>query len=82
MPEPLAVSFGRAVRAARQRAQLTQEQVAHAVELPLEAYGRMEHGVLLPSIQTLVRLSRVLRTPIDALLSQALSEPSQPPSTS
>jgi transcriptional regulator with XRE-family HTH domain len=81
MPELFAASFGKAVRAARQRAQLTQEQVAQAIELPLVAYGRLERGLLLPSVSTLVRLSQSLRTPTDVLLGNVLLEPSQPTST-
>jgi transcriptional regulator with XRE-family HTH domain len=81
MPELFAASFGKAVRAARQRAQLTQEQVARASELPLVAYSRLERGLLLPSVRTLVRLSQFLRTPTDVLLGNVLQEPSQPTST-
>jgi transcriptional regulator with XRE-family HTH domain len=73
MPELFAASFGKAVRAARQRAQLTHEQVAEAIELPLVAYGRLERGLLMPSVRTLVRLSQLLRTPTDVLLGNDLS---------
>jgi transcriptional regulator with XRE-family HTH domain len=81
MPELFAASFGKAVRAARQQAQLSQEQVARAIELPLVAYSRLERGLLLPSVRTLVRLSQLLRTPTDVLLGNVLPEPSQPTST-
>ncbi|WP_224364366.1 helix-turn-helix domain-containing protein [Hyalangium versicolor] len=81
MPELFAAAFGKAVRAARQRAQLTPEQVARAIELPPVAYGRLERGLLLPSVQTLVHLSQLLRTPTDVLMGHVLPEPSQPAST-
>jgi transcriptional regulator with XRE-family HTH domain len=81
MPELFAASFGKAVRAARQRAQLTPEQVAHALELPPLAYSRLERGLLLLSVERLVRLSQLLRTPTDVLLGNVLPESSQPPST-
>jgi transcriptional regulator with XRE-family HTH domain len=77
MPKLFAMSLGKAVRAARQRAQLTQDQVAQAIGLPAIAYGRMERGLLVPSLRTLVRLSQLLRTPTDVLLGNGLSGASQ-----
>jgi transcriptional regulator with XRE-family HTH domain len=73
MSELFAMSLGKAVRAARQRAQLTQDQVAQAIDLPPLAYGRLERGLLVPSVRTLVRLSQLLRTPTDVLLGNDLS---------
>ena len=81
MSELFAASFGKAVRAARQRAQLTQDQVAQSIELSPLAYGRMERGLLVPSVRTLVRLSQLLRTPTDVLLGNDLSGSSSAPST-
>lgn len=81
MLELFAASFGKAVRAARQRAQLTPEQVAQALGLPPLAYSRLERGLLLPSVERLVRLSQLLGTPTDVLLGNALPESSQSPST-
>jgi transcriptional regulator with XRE-family HTH domain len=81
MPELFAASFGQAVRTARERALLSQEQVAQAIELPPLAYSRLERGLLIPSVERLVRLSQFLRTPTDVLLGNVLSEPSQPTST-
>jgi transcriptional regulator with XRE-family HTH domain len=77
MPELFAASLGTAVRAARQRAQLTQAQVAQALEMPLLAYSRLERGLLIPSVERLVRLSQLLRTSTDVLLGYVPSEPSQ-----
>ena len=82
MPELFAASLGKAVRAARHRAHLTQEQVAEVIELPPLAYGRLERGLLVPSVQTLVRLSQLLRAPTDVLLGNVLPAPSLPTSSS
>jgi transcriptional regulator with XRE-family HTH domain len=80
MPEQLAASLGKAVRVARQQAQMTREQVAHAIELSPLAYARLERGLLIPSVEKLVRLSQLLHTPTDVLLGDVLSQLPQPPS--
>jgi transcriptional regulator with XRE-family HTH domain len=80
MSELFAASLGKAVRAARQRAQLTQDQVAQSIALSPLAYGRMERGLLVPSVQTLVRLSQLLRTPTDVLIGNGLSGSAPAPS--
>ncbi len=65
--------IGGAVRAARWRSALPLAQVATAVGLPPLAYSRLERGRLLPSIRTLIRLSKVLQTSSDILLGLAPS---------
>jgi transcriptional regulator with XRE-family HTH domain len=74
----LALTVGHALRVARQRAGLTQQEVARAIGLNPLAYGRLERGKLLPSLTTLVRLSRVLHTPTDVLVGLALGTPWEP----
>ncbi|MDY7229835.1 helix-turn-helix transcriptional regulator [Hyalangium rubrum] len=64
----MAETIGSAVREARRRAGLTQEQVAEAIELNPLAFSRLERGKLLPSVPTLALLSQVLKTPTDVLL--------------
>lgn len=80
MPELFAASLGKAVRAARQHAQLSQEQVAQVLALPPPAYRRLERGLLVPSVETLVRLAQLLRTSPSVLLGLSAPAPSQPPS--
>ncbi|MET0402221.1 MAG: helix-turn-helix transcriptional regulator, partial [Cystobacter sp.] len=68
LPRGLAATIGTAARAARVRANLTQEDVAERVGLATEVYGRLERGGMLPSVPTLKRLCEILRIPSDVLL--------------
>jgi transcriptional regulator with XRE-family HTH domain len=52
----LAATLGRAARLARSRAGLTQREVAKGSGIATEVYGRIERGVILPSVPTLFRL--------------------------
>jgi transcriptional regulator with XRE-family HTH domain len=63
-----AETVGAAVRASRRHARLTRAQVAEAIGLPPLAYSRLERGRLLPSVNTLIRLTEVLKTSADVLL--------------
>ncbi len=68
LPRGLASTIGTAARAARVRANLTQEDVAERVGLATEVYGRLERGGMLPSVPTLKKLSEILHIPSDILL--------------
>ncbi|OJH34485.1 helix-turn-helix transcriptional regulator [Cystobacter ferrugineus] len=68
LPRGLASTIGTAARAARVRANLTQEDVAERVGLATEVYGRLERGGMLPSVPTLKKLCEILRIPSDVLL--------------
>jgi transcriptional regulator with XRE-family HTH domain len=52
--------IGEGCRAARRKLRLTQELVSERVGLVTEVYGRMERGNMMPSVPTLVKVSRVL----------------------
>jgi len=64
-------TIGANARAARQREELTQEQVAERLEISPEVYGRIERGLIFPRVPTLVDLCRVLRKPSDEILGLA-----------
>jgi transcriptional regulator with XRE-family HTH domain len=68
MNPALARVIGTAARAARARLELTQAQVAQAVDIAPMVYSRLERGVMLPSVPTLVRLCQVLHSTPDELL--------------
>jgi transcriptional regulator with XRE-family HTH domain len=68
-----AETIGNAVREARRRAALPQAQIAEAIGLHLLAYSRLERGRLLPSVNTLIRLTEVLNTSADVLLGLSTS---------
>ncbi|WNG41821.1 helix-turn-helix transcriptional regulator [Archangium minus] len=78
--------MGDTARDARQRAELTQADVAERIGVATEVYGRLERGLLMPSVPTLRRLCLALNLQADVLLSlgsgplPAWSAPPQPPS--
>jgi transcriptional regulator with XRE-family HTH domain len=60
--------LGKAAREARLEAGLTQADVAERIDVATEVYGRLERGLMLPSVLTFWRLCLVLRLPADRLL--------------
>ena len=56
----LAAMIGEGCRVARRELRLTQETVSERVGLVTEVYGRLERGHMMPSVPTLVKVSRVL----------------------
>lgn len=68
MVEKLQPSLGEVARVARERLSLTQAEVAEKLHLQPELYGRIERGGLIPSVQTVWRLSLVLGVSTDVLL--------------
>jgi transcriptional regulator with XRE-family HTH domain len=68
MEKPLSSILGVAVRNARMRAGLTQEDVAERIGMASEVYGRMERGQMLPRVENLRRLCLVLNVPPHELL--------------
>lgn len=69
----LAQALGAAAREARMQRGLTQGEVADRVGIAMEVYGRIERGVLLPSIRTFLGMCRVLEA--DARVLLGLVEP-------
>ena len=69
---------GARIRTARASKGMTQEDLAAAIEIAPESFGRIERGRSFPSIPTLIRLSQVLGISIDDLLCNTppISKPS------
>lgn len=67
------VIVGKNVRRFRQRADMTQEQLAFAAEIDLTYVGGIERGKRNPSVLVLVRIARALGTEPAELL-QAVSK--------
>ena len=57
-------TLGSAIRAAREKAGLTQEELAAAAGLPRYWLGRWERGRALPTTDQRIKLTRVLRCEI------------------
>lgn len=74
--QKLAKSLGDAARAARQKAGLTQADVAERIGVATEVYGRLERGLLMPSVPTLRRICLALHLPADSLLALGSGQPS------
>jgi DNA-binding XRE family transcriptional regulator len=64
----LAAQVGAAAKEARKKARLTQEDVAERIGITPEVYGRLERGIILPSVPTLWKVCRVLGVRADAML--------------
>jgi transcriptional regulator with XRE-family HTH domain len=64
--EALRASIGRNAKAARLRLGLSQADVAASVGLAMEVYGRLERGLMAPSVGTLWRLCVALGMSADA----------------
>jgi len=56
----LPATIGQGARLARARAGLTQAEVAEAIGTAVDIYGRIERGVMLPSVPTLMRMCLAL----------------------
>jgi transcriptional regulator with XRE-family HTH domain len=68
MAKKLATRLGECARAARQRLNLTQEDVAERIGIATEVYGRLERGNMLPSVPTFRKLCAVLALSADEAL--------------
>ena len=64
----LAAQIGKAARKARTGLGLSQADAAERVGISTEFFGRLERGVTLPSVPTLVELARALGIGTDVLL--------------
>jgi transcriptional regulator with XRE-family HTH domain len=71
----LSKALGDAARAARHQAGLTQADVAERIGVATEVYGRLERGLLMPSVPTLRRLCLALQMPADVLLALGSAHP-------
>ena len=78
MDEKLQSLLGEAARAARLRLGLTQAEVAEKAGLAQSVYGRIERGMMMPSVPTLRKLCLTLGISSDALLSLGGQEGAAP----
>ena len=64
-----AVTFSARLREARQRAgYATLDEVAHALGVTREGYGRLERGRVMPRADVLLRVARLFNVSVDWLL--------------
>lgn len=67
--------LGTNMRQIRQHTNLTQEQVAESIQLPVEVYGRMERGSMVPTMHVFVSICRALGVTPDELLAYSHPKP-------
>lgn len=82
MTADLTQTVAAALRRLRDARGLTQAELAEAVGMAVEAYGRLERGASLPRAETLVLLSEALQSSTDELLGRVRVPPtpeSDPP---
>jgi transcriptional regulator with XRE-family HTH domain len=66
-------AIGRRVKAAREKKQLTQEQLAELVDLSTMHISVIERGVKLPKLETLINIANVLDVSADVLLQDVIN---------
>lgn len=72
--------IGRNIRAARLRANLTQEQAAERMKISILHFGRLERGERPVSLELLANIALTLNAPFGSLLTGCLvDEPLDPP---
>lgn len=60
--------FGKRLRSARLARKLTQQKVADALEMTVNAYQKYEQSERSPSLETLVKLADLFQVPTDWIL--------------
>ena len=66
-------AIGRRIKAAREKKQLTQEQLAELVDLSTMHISVIERGVKLPKLETLINIANVLDVSADVLLQDVIN---------
>ena len=66
-------AIGRRIKAAREKKQLTQEQLAELVDLSAMHVSVIERGVKLPKLETLINIANVLDVSADVLLQDVIN---------
>lgn len=67
----LAEMVGRAIARNRMASGLTQEQVAEALGIGIEAVSRMERGIVMPTVARLAELADIFHCDLPDLLTEA-----------
>ena len=65
-------AMGRRMKARRRAKKLSQEEMAHAVQISISFYGNIERGTRIPSVDTLVSIANVLVVGTDYLLADSI----------
>lgn len=66
------VAMGKRMKMCRRARNLSQEEMADAVQISISFYGNIERGVRVPSVDTLVAIANVLEVGTDYLLTDSI----------
>lgn len=69
--EQIYKNLGEKMREARIKTGLTQAQVAEKASIEPAYYGQLERATKVPSLQTLMKIARILKTSPSALMQEA-----------
>lgn len=64
--------FGKKIKEAREKLNLTQFELAEKIGVSQNFLGDIERGIKLPSLNTLIQLSNVLKLSLDYMFSDSL----------
>ena len=64
--------FGKKIKLARVEIDLTQEQLAEKINTKQKNISRYETGSSMPSIETLVKIAKVLKKPVGFFLNEII----------
>ena len=67
------VSIGRRIKAAREAARITQDQLAHAVGCTVQHISAIERGIKTPSLEMFIMIANVIGVSTDYLLEDLLA---------
>jgi DNA-binding XRE family transcriptional regulator len=63
-----AKKFGKKIKLARIELDMTQEDLANAIKAKQKSISRYENGASLPSLETFVKMAKVLKRPVGYFL--------------
>lgn len=72
--KPLSIAFGKVLRDCRERAGLSQENLADAAELDRTYIGMLERGQRQPTLETLFRIAAALNVAPQTLVARTAAE--------
>lgn len=68
-------TVGKAIAKYRKLAGLSQNQLAEALDLGNEAISRIERGLVIPTVERLIKMAEIFDCPVSELLTESSSRP-------
>ncbi len=65
-------AFGRKIKIAREQKKLTQAELSEKIGISQNFLGDIERGLKLPSLNTLISISNILKISLDSMFSDSL----------